>query len=96
MHKTCVFQFPDLVRKGVPFRETHHIPGAAVKMAEDRNVALSDLSVADLKSLHPSFDDDVASVWSFETSIEDRNTYSGSVTSQIDQLKTWLSASKVH
>ncbi|ORX49424.1 argininosuccinate lyase [Hesseltinella vesiculosa] len=89
-----------LVRKGVPFRETHHISGAAVKMAEDRNVALSDLSVADLKSLHPSFDDDVASVWSFETSIENRNTPGGtaksSVSSQIDQLKTWLTASKVH
>jgi argininosuccinate lyase len=25
-----------LVRKGVPFRETHHIAGAAVKMAEDK------------------------------------------------------------
>ncbi len=25
-----------LVRKGVPFRETHHIAGAAVKMAEEK------------------------------------------------------------
>jgi len=29
-----------LVRKGVPFRQTHHIAGDAVKMAEDRCCAL--------------------------------------------------------
>ena len=27
-----------LVRRGVPFRETHHIAGAAVKLAEDRGI----------------------------------------------------------
>ena len=48
-----------LVRKGVPFRETHHISGRAVQMAEDRGCALTDLSVADLKSLHNLFEDDV-------------------------------------
>jgi argininosuccinate lyase len=83
-----------LVRKGVPFRETHHISGAAVKMAEDRKCSLSDLSVDDLKTLHPSFADDVAAVWSFETSIENRNTPGGtaksSVLEQIKLLQSWL------
>lgn len=51
-----------LVRKGVPFRETHHISGAAVKMAEDRGCALSDLAPADLRTIHPLFGDDVAQV----------------------------------
>jgi argininosuccinate lyase len=46
----------------VPFRETHHISGAAVKMAEDRGCALSDLTPADLRTIHPLFDDDVAAV----------------------------------
>jgi argininosuccinate lyase len=27
-----------LVRKGMPFRDTHHIAGAAVKLAEDKKV----------------------------------------------------------
>lgn len=43
-------------------RETHHISGAAVKMAEDRGVPLSALSVADLQSIHPDFADDVVKV----------------------------------
>ncbi|KAI9309554.1 argininosuccinate lyase [Cunninghamella echinulata] len=87
-----------LVRKGVPFRETHHISGAAVKMAEDKQVSLHELSVDDFKSLHPSFSDDVAKVWSFETSIENRNTPGGtsksSVSAQINQLKSWLASTK--
>ncbi|KAL0083633.1 argininosuccinate lyase [Phycomyces blakesleeanus] len=87
-----------LVRKGVPFRETHHISGAAVKMAEDRKGSLDQLTVADLKTLHPSFEDDVTSVWSFETSIENRNTPGGtsrsSVQGQISKLKTWLSSKR--
>ena len=43
----------------MPFRETHHISGAAVKMAEDRGCELSALTVADLQTIHPLFGDDV-------------------------------------
>jgi argininosuccinate lyase len=43
----------------VPFRETHHISGAAVKMAEDKGCQLSDLTVADLATINPLFTDDV-------------------------------------
>ena len=66
-----------LVRRGVPFRETHHVAGAAVKMAEDRNVPLSDLTPADLKTLHDSFEDDVAAVWDYEASVESRDAIGG-------------------
>lgn len=88
-----------LVRKGVPFRETHHISGAAVKMAEDRGCSISDLSVTDLQSLHASFEQDVEKVWSFETSIENRNTPGGtaksSILEQVKLLKSWLSSKQV-
>ncbi|KAI8987611.1 argininosuccinate lyase [Mycotypha africana] len=89
-----------LVRKGVPFRETHHISGAAVKMAEDQNSSISELTLDDLKSIHSSFEEDVKSVWNFETSIENRDTPGGtaksSVLKQIQLLKTWLSSTKHH
>ena len=55
-----------LVRKGLPFRETHHISGAAVKMAEDRGCSLSDLTVADLKTINPLFGDGVVQVRLFK------------------------------
>lgn len=85
-----------LVRKGVPFREAHHICGAAAKMADEKRIFLHELSVDDLRRLHSTFEDDVVDVWNFEKSIESRNTSGGtsksSVQDQIDQLKSWLNA----
>lgn len=85
-----------LVRKGVPFRETHHISGAAVKLAEDKGCQLSDLSVSDLKSIHPLFEEDVVDVWDFQRSAEMRDTEGGasrrSVLEQVEKLRTYLAS----
>lgn len=87
-----------LVRKGVPFRETHHISGAAVKMAEDRGCTLSDLTVADLKTIHPLFAEDVVLVWDFNRSAEMRDTEGGaskrSVIEQIEKMRKYQDAEK--
>ncbi len=87
-----------LVRKGVPFRETHHVAGAAVKLAEDKGVALTDLTFADLKPLHKAFAEDVVRVWSFETSVEARNAVGGtaksSVLAQTKALREWVRAAR--
>ena len=66
-----------LVRKGIPFRETHHISGSAVKLAEDKKCQLSDLSLAELQTLSDKFTEDVMKVWSFEESVERRNAKGG-------------------
>ena len=66
-----------LVRKGVPFRETHHIAGAAVKLAEDNNKPLDTLTLEDLKGLHSSFEEDVLKIWSYEASAESRASPGG-------------------
>ena len=86
-----------LVRMGVPFRDTHDIAGAAVALAESEGIALSDLSLMALRSLHPAFDEDVSAVWSYERSVEQRDVRGGSsrraVQEQIDELRCWLSQS---
>jgi len=83
-----------LVRKGVPFRETHHIAGAAVKLAEDRGTSMAELSLHDLQGLHPKFDADVAQVWNYERSVENRSSVGGTskaaVLAQVETLKAWL------
>ncbi|KAJ3123666.1 hypothetical protein HK100_011530 [Physocladia obscura] len=83
-----------LVRKKVPFRETHHIAGQAIKLAEDRKISVNKLTVNDFKSLHSAFDEDIANIWDFERSVETRNAYGGtslsSVLVQIQELKQWL------
>lgn len=82
-----------LVRKGVPFRETHHVAGRAVKMAEDLRIPLTSLTAAQLRTLHPAFADDVTAVWSFERSVEARASAGGtalsSVRAQITELRAW-------
>ncbi|MGB5049049.1 MAG: argininosuccinate lyase [Caldilineaceae bacterium] len=83
-----------LVRKGIPFRETHHVAGAAVRLAEEQGVSLSALTAADLQTLHPAFGEDVADVWSYERSVEQRDAAGGSsrraVLAQIEALRSWL------
>jgi len=82
-----------LVRKGVPFRETHHISGQAVQLAEEKKCALTDLSLAELRGLHPLFTEDVASVWDFEAAVERRDATGGtskrSVLEQAAKLEAW-------
>jgi len=88
-----------LVRKGVPFRETHHVAGAAVKLAEEKGIALTDLKYEDLKPLHAAFEEDVIAVWDFEKSVENRATEGGtarkSVEQQIRNIREWLKANPI-
>lgn len=83
-----------LVRKGVPFRETHHVAGAAVRMAEVQGVPLSELTVEDLQRLHHAFEADVVKLWDFEHSVETRDVAGGTsrraVLAQVTQLRHWL------
>ena len=85
-----------LVRKGVPFRETHHVAGAAVRMAEVQGIPLAELTLEDLRKLHDKFAEDVVQVWDFENSVEQRNVEGGTsrraVLAQVEQLRQWLGA----
>lgn len=85
-----------LVRKGIPFRETHHISGSAVKMSEDKRCELSDLTLADLRTLHNAFEDDVKDVWDMEQSVERRNATGGTsrraVNDQVSRLLALVGA----
>ncbi len=66
-----------LVRKGIPFRETHHISGSAVRLSEERGCQLTDLTLADLRQLSDKFEEDVMNVWSFDESVERRDAVGG-------------------
>ena len=83
-----------LVRKGVPFREAHHIVGRAVALAGVHGVALSALPLADLQHLSPAFASDVADVFDFEASVKRRAAQGGTapdaVRAQIAAAQAWL------
>jgi argininosuccinate lyase len=44
-----------LVRRGVPFREAHHLAGQAVRLAEKKQINLDQLTLADLQSISSKF-----------------------------------------
>jgi argininosuccinate lyase len=78
-----------LVRKGVPFRETHHISGRVVAAAEKKGVPMDKLSLNELQGVDPRFGDDVMESFDFEASVEKRTTLGGtSKKSVLEQIKT--------
>ncbi|SCU79262.1 LAME_0A07976g1_1 [Lachancea meyersii CBS 8951] len=81
-----------LVRKGVPFRETHHISGEAVSKAEKLNLSgIDKLTVEQYKEIDSRFNSDVVDVFDFEASVERRTATGGTAKSavlkQIETLK---------
>ncbi len=83
-----------LVRKGVPFRESHHLVGRAVRRAEELGVPLKELALGEYRAIHPAFDEDVYLVFNFHRSVEMRNveggTATGAVRLQIERARQLL------
>ncbi len=83
-----------LVRRGVPFRESHHFVGQVVRRAEERGCALRDVPANDLHAISPHFGADAAGVWDFERSVEQRASEGGTaraaVRQQIEALRSRL------
>ncbi len=73
-----------LVRQAdVPFREAHHITGAAVKLAEGRGVALDQLSLGDLQAIDLRIDERVFAALSVDASVAARASYGGTAPQQV-------------
>ncbi|XP_065182036.1 argininosuccinate lyase-like [Sycon ciliatum] len=85
-----------LVRKGVPFRDAHSLSGSAVALAEKSAIALSSLTVEQLKTISEVFEDDVRSVWNYTSSTEQYSSTGGTsrraVQEQVDKLAAWLTS----
>ncbi|MFC3213622.1 MULTISPECIES: argininosuccinate lyase [Novosphingobium] len=73
-----------LVREGdIPFREAHHITGAAVKLAEQRGIALDALPLEDLQAIDNRIDDRVFKALSVEASVAARKSHGGTAPDQV-------------
>jgi argininosuccinate lyase len=85
-----------LVRElGLPFREAHHITGAAVKRAEQLGTDLPGLPLADLQALEPRITAGVYGVLSAGASVASRTSYGGTAPDQVRaQIKRWKEALK--
>ena len=62
-----------LVRKGVPFRDAHKVVGELVAHCLTEDKALLDLTLEELQSFHPAFEQDVFGDLSMKACVEKRN-----------------------
>jgi argininosuccinate lyase len=73
-----------LVREaGMPFREAHHVTGAAVKLAEDSQIGLADLPLADLQAICPAITARVFDVLTVDASVASRTSHGGTAPAQV-------------
>ena len=83
-----------LVRKGVPFRETHHISGRVVALAEKMGKGMDELGVQELQGVDGRFGEDVKGCFDHEEAVERRGveggTGRGRVEEQVRVLKELL------
>ena len=88
-----------LVRQGVPFRRAHEIAGSCVKVAEQRNIELWDLTDEDFASIDDALKPDVREVLSVEGALASRDAFGGTapvrVREQLDGLARESAAARL-
>ena len=72
-----------LVKKGVPFRDSHEVVARAVRHAEVQGVDIADLSLDVLRQFSALIDDDVYAVLTPEGSLAQRNHIGGTAPVQV-------------
>ena len=83
-----------LVKKGLGFRQAHHVIGGLVRYCEDRGRHFDDLKLPEFKQASPLFEKDVYKLLSVQTSVASKNviggTAPGQVKKQIKRIKALL------
>ena len=79
-----------LVKKGLPFRDSHEVVALAVRHADGQGVDLSDLSLAVLQGFSDLISDDVYAILTPEGSLNARDHLGGTAPNQVQaQINKW-------
>jgi argininosuccinate lyase len=83
-----------LVRRGVPFRQSHSLVGSVIKRAEVAGILLHSLPLAQFQAVSELFDEDLYDVLNHRRSVESRKAAGGTATAalqrQMDQASAML------
>ena len=74
-----------LVRRGVPFRQSHELVGRAVRRAEALGLSLRELPLAEFQAISDVFEEDLYAVFDHRRSVEARDSYGGTATAAVRQ-----------
>ena len=75
----------------IPFRQSHHVTGCVVKLAEQKKCLLKELSLGDLKNIEPKITNDIYAVLEPSKSISSRESYGGTAP---ENVKAAISAAR--
>ncbi len=79
-----------LVREAdMPFRQAHHVTGAAVALAEKKECGLEELSLEDLQAIDKRIEKGVFDVLSVEKSVQSRKSFGGTSPDNVAQQIAW-------
>jgi argininosuccinate lyase len=79
-----------LVKKGMTFRQAHHVVGAVVALAEKTGKPLNQLTLAELQTVNKTFGRDVLGVFNLKTAMAKRNLTGAPGTKEVaKQLARW-------
>jgi argininosuccinate lyase len=72
-----------LVRKGVPFRESHHLVGQVVRRALERGLPLRQLPLDEYRAISEQFEADLYQVFDFRRAVDKKNSPGGTATQAV-------------
>lgn len=72
-----------LVRKGIPFRDSHEVVGKAVRFGVENKLDLSEMSLKQLRQFSDKIDEDIFEVLTLEGSVHARNHTGGTSPTQV-------------
>ncbi len=72
-----------LVRKGIPFRDSHEVVGKAVRFGVDNKMDLSEMSLEQLQQFSDKIEEDIFEVLTLEGSVNARNHTGGTSPTQV-------------
>ena len=79
-----------LVKRGMPFRQAHHVVGAVVALAEKTGQPLDRLTLADYQGVDPTFGPDVVDVFNLKQAMARRQLTGAPGTKEVKkQLARW-------
>jgi len=89
-HLDATTLMEELIRRGVPQRTAHGIVGRLVRLALERDVPLADLSLDEMRQVHPEMDEQIHNRLGVERAVAAFSSYGSTGPRQVaEQLAYW-------
>ena len=75
-----------LTKRGVPFREAHHITGKIIAYCEKNNIKLYEVDISDLKRFSKLIEKDIYQFISISSSVDSKKSYGGTSKTNVKKM----------